>query len=29
MVLDDECRVVSDPHRDEPLALAEVRKTLS
>jgi len=29
MLLDNECRVVNDPHREERLALAEVRKTLS
>jgi para-nitrobenzyl esterase len=29
MLLDDECRVVNDPHRDERLALAEVRKSVS
>ncbi|HET8699152.1 MAG TPA: carboxylesterase family protein [Gammaproteobacteria bacterium] len=27
MIFDNECRVVNDPHRDERLALAELRKT--
>jgi para-nitrobenzyl esterase len=29
MLLDDECRVANDPHREERVALAEVRKSVS